>query len=71
MSDLEGILRKIEGGAKIRIIQDRYGQEHIEMKGAWLPFKTRIELSREEIAKVKQALGLRARKDRPTVPVKF
>lgn len=71
MSELDTVLKRIEKGAKVRIIQDRYGQERIELKGSWLPFKTRVELSREEMAKVKQALGLRSRKDKHVVPVKI
>lgn len=69
MSDLDSVLQKIQAGARVRIVQDRYGQERIELKRAWLPLKTRIDLPREDLLKVKDALGARGRKNRQTATV--
>ena len=71
MHDIDLILLKIRSGEKIRIVQDRYGQERIEMKRWWLPLKVRVELPRDEMNKVKEALSTRSRKGRTPVPVTF
>lgn len=71
MHDLDSLLRKIQSGAKVRIVQDRYGQEHLELKRDWLPLTKRIELSREDLSKVKNALSARRRTNRQTATVTF
>ena len=69
MSDLDSVLQKIQAGVRVRIVQDRYGQERVEMKRAWLPLTTRIDLPRQDLMKVKDALGARNRKHRPAATV--
>lgn len=72
MAEMDSILKRIASGTKVRIIQDRYGQERIEFRRSWLPFKTRLALPREDMAKIKEVLGVRGgRKDRPVIPVTF
>lgn len=69
MYDLDVILAKIQSGAKVRIVQDRYGQERLEIRRSWFPVPARIELSRADMAQVKAALGARSRKTRQNSPV--
>ena len=71
MHDLASVLQKIQAGARVRIVQDRYGQERIEIRRAWLPLTTRIDLPREDLSKVKDALGARSRKHRQAATVSF
>lgn len=71
MHDLNSILARIHSGAKVRIVQDSYGQERVEIRRSWFPIPARVELSRDEMTKVKAALGARSRKNRHAVPVTF
>lgn len=71
MSDLDFVLWRVQKGGKVRVVQDRYGQEKVEVRRPWLPLTTRLELPRDELNQVKAALGLRGRKSRPTVAVTF
>lgn len=71
MSDLNYVLRRIESGAKIRMHQDQYGKEKIEVRRAYLPVMRRVDLSRDEISQVKAALGSRSRPSKAGNPVKI
>jgi hypothetical protein len=71
VSDLNYVLQKVEAGRKVRVIQDRYGQERVQLQMSWLPFSTKLELTRDDINRVKEALGARSRRNRPVVPVTF
>jgi hypothetical protein len=69
--DIDSLLRKIKSGARVRIVQDRYGQERIELRRDWLPLTKRIELSRDDLSKIKDALSARGRTNRQTATVTF
>ena len=64
MSNLQFVLGRIESGAKIRILQDVYGQEKVEVRRTWLPLSKRVSLRREEMLQVKAALSARAKTSR-------
>ena len=59
MSKLDFVLGRVEAGAKVKIVQDRYGQEKILLRLPWVFLKTKLKLSREDTALVKDALRRR------------
>ena len=61
MSKLDFVLGRIEAGGKVHIVQDRYGQERISVRLPWIRIKTRLTLSRQDMALVKDALRRRHR----------
>ena len=71
MSEMKCILSRIESGAKIRIVQDFYGQEFIEIPGRWLPFGRRVKVRREELTMIKDALGRRRRTAKKSVSARL
>lgn len=52
MSDLTSVLERIERSGKVRIVQDIYGHETIEVQPRLLPVWRRLELSRKDAAAV-------------------
>ena len=53
------VLSKIEAGSRVRVIQDFFGREVVEIRPRLLPFGRRFQLPREDMTKVKVAIGLR------------
>ena len=64
MANVDAIVARIEAGAKVRIVQDNYGQEKVEVPTGWFVFKRHYKVSRDEIARIKLALAARPRTDR-------
>ena len=71
MPEMKRILSRIESGAKIRIVQDFYGQEFIEIPGRWLPFGRRVKVRHEELTMIKDALGQRRRTARKSATARL
>ena len=61
MGSVEQILSKIEAGVKVRIVQDHYGQEKVEVPRGWILFRRQYNVSRDEMTQVKAALSNRSR----------
>lgn len=61
MSTIDRIISRIESGSRVRIVQDYFGQEAIEIPYGWLPISRRIKLSHDDIVRVKSALSRRRR----------
>ncbi len=60
MSKLNLVMKRLHSGAKLRILQDRYGQKKVEMKGTWLPIRRCYDLTRDEVAIVEVAMTARS-----------
>ena len=56
MSHLPYIMRRLDRGARVRIVLSRFGQETVELKFPWLPIRLRYVLPRDEITKIKSVL---------------
>lgn len=71
MSKLAYVLDQVSVGAKIRVMQDSYGQEKVALTPRWSIFTRKIALEREELSQVKAALSKRNQGDKPATTVKF
>ena len=65
MSKFNSVMRRVHAGAKVRIVQDRYGQKKVEVYRSWLPIRTVVGLKRDEVSLVEVALSARRREKEP------
>ena len=71
MSKFELVMRRVHAGAKVRIVQDRYGQKKVEVSRSWLPIRQMVGLKRDELSLVEVALNSRTRREKQQTPVKI
>ena len=70
MSPRELVLSEIEAGSNVRIIEDFFGQEKVEIRRGWFPIGSRYQLPRHDMVTVRVALSVRGRTNaRFRVPV--
>ena len=59
MADLNWALRRIGSGARVQWLQDAYGRDAIKIRRSWFPWRTVIQLRREDTDSVRKALAAR------------
>ena len=70
VSKFQMVMRRLDAGAKVRIVQDRYGQKKVELTRSWLPIRSFVDLERNEISLVEVALSSRGRRAKQQPPIK-
>ena len=61
MSELSYVVRRLQAGASVRILQDGYGQEVVEVRRKWLPMTRRLKLQRDDMSQLKLKIGRASR----------
>ena len=62
MSKLNLVLNRVQSGARVKIVLNKYGQKKVVLSRAWLPLKRIVELDRHEISLVEVALNARSQR---------